>query len=351
MKIVAPLNRDNEINALIDAGANELYCGLLDKKQWQKYSSMGCVNRRGEIYCNLNSLEELKKTVEVAHRRNVRVVLALNEFYDDEQLLMAFRQAESAMRYGIDAFMISDIGLMLKIRNKYKKIKLYLSSCASVFNPVAIEFYIELGISRLILHRHFKVEEIKLLKEKVPKGLEVEVFVLNERCYNVDGFCSFQHGKVSAKLRYGVQFYLKKFIKKYVRLMPNSVLQLINQSLVGNDSVCCFSFRQETKNVTGEHGTITFNSPERFLYACGLCAIYDFYKADISHLKISGRSVLTDQVCNVSIVKEILGILNDVVSRDSFVSQTKNIVKSKGRRCAPDFCYYNDVYGTSFKYK
>lgn len=338
MKIVAPLNRYNEINALIDAGADELYCGLLDKKQWQRYASIGCLNRRGEIFSNLNSLKELESAVKISHNRNVPLTLALNEYYNEDQAVVALKQAREAVDCGVDGLLVADLGLILKLKGKLKDTELYLSSCATVFNSEAVKFYTDLGVSRIVLPRHLNIGELKRLKDLLPERLGIEVFVLNERCFNLDGFCSFQHGKLTAVFKYGFQSYLNRLMKRYIRLLPGSILKNFNRDIVKNDHVCCFPFQGGPSCAKGE--MFIFNTPESFLYACGICALYDFCKIGLSHVKIAGRSILTDQIRNVSLIKQVLGLLNNKITKKEFIARAKDMAIAKGRACRPDLCYY-----------
>lgn len=342
MKIVAPLNRLNEIEGLISAGANELYSGLVDWVQWQRFGGPGCINRRAEIFSNLNNLAQLKKAVDISHRHGVSFVLALNEYYNQAQCQLAIKQAEIALDYGVDAVLVADIGLMLMLRDRFRGLKFYLSSCAPVFNLETINFYVELGISRIVLHRHLSIEEIKELSVAVGRRLEMETFILNERCYNIDGFCSFEHGKCSSLFNFKVQQCIKGIIKKSIRFFPSAILNRINNRLVKNSHPCCFSFRRplSKSEFKGSNSTVMFNTEKTFLYACGLCAVYDFNLLGVAYIKISGRSILTDQIKNIRLVKKVLGLLDKVANKEEFVFQVKKICRLDNRPCHPAYCYY-----------
>jgi collagenase-like PrtC family protease len=337
MKIVAPLNRSNEINSLIQAGADELYSGLVDYAQWQKFGGAGCINRRAETFSNLNSVDELRKSVDIAHRHNIPFVLTLNEYYDEAQCREAIHQAQIAVDNGVDAILVADIGLMLVLKEKFKRLKLYLSSCAPVFNSETISFYSNLGVSRIVFHRHLSMNELKELSSKVRGGLELEAFVLNERCYNIDGFCSFEHGKCTNIFGFKAQQHVKEAMKKYIRLFPQKILNRINNYLVKESHPCCFPFRQKTTN---GFENVTLNTEKAFLYACGLCAIYELNSLGVSHIKISGRSMLTDQVKNIRLVKEALMLLENVADRNEFILGAEKIAKRFGRSCGPVYCYH-----------
>jgi collagenase-like PrtC family protease len=342
MKIVAPLNRLNEIEGLISAGADELYSGLVDWSQWQRFGGLGCINRRAEIFSNLNSIAQLKKAVDISHSHGVSFVLALNEYYNEAQCQLAIKQAELALDCGVDAVLVADIGLMLMLRDRVKGLKFYLSSCAPVFNLEAINFYVELGVSRIVLNRHLNIEELKELSVAANKKLEMETFVLNERCYNIDGFCSFEHGKCTNIFNFKMQQCIKSVMKKSIRFFPAVILNKLNNFLVKNSHPCCFTFRQKLLESEFEENSsrVMFNTQKAFLYACGLCAIYDFNRLGISHIKISGRSVLTDQIKNIRLVKEALGLLEKVASKEEFIFQVEKIARLNNRPCHPVYCYY-----------
>jgi hypothetical protein len=113
-------------------------------------------------------------------------------------------------------------------------------------------------------------------------------------------------------------------------------LQFINNYLVSKSHPCCYTFRERGSSA----GKITFNTADHFLYACGLCNIYDFYKLGVSHIKIAGRSILTDQIKNIRLVKEITGLLDGQIQREDFVKIARNIAGS-AKKCRPLHCFYS----------
>ncbi|MBR0350460.1 MAG: hypothetical protein IJH76_01325 [Clostridia bacterium] len=69
MKILAPISSLKEVEKVINAGADEVYCGIIDKKLTEKYS-LPFINRRPFDNCNLSSFNELKGVVDYCHKRN-----------------------------------------------------------------------------------------------------------------------------------------------------------------------------------------------------------------------------------------------------------------------------------------
>jgi len=60
MKILAPLNSPREIRPLLEAGADEIYCGVLAREWKDRYTNVGSINRREWSTSNLNTYQELE---------------------------------------------------------------------------------------------------------------------------------------------------------------------------------------------------------------------------------------------------------------------------------------------------
>ena len=65
MKIVCPLDNKEEVLDLINAGADEFYCGFVSDEWIKKFSVMASANRREWGDCNFRSIEDLKQTLKI----------------------------------------------------------------------------------------------------------------------------------------------------------------------------------------------------------------------------------------------------------------------------------------------
>ena len=111
MKILSPVSRVDETERLVQAGAEELYCGLLPS-DWP-YVALS-INRRQEPEANFQSFDELKMCADIAHTHGVPLFLTLNEhYYIDKQYPYILNYVRQALDAGVDAFFISDITLLL----------------------------------------------------------------------------------------------------------------------------------------------------------------------------------------------------------------------------------------------
>ncbi len=345
MFIVAPISRTNEVDPVIDAGADELYCGMLTPEQLDHYANVGCLNRRAEPSSNLSGYGELREVVKIASARKVPVSLTLNEFYDERQLRGALAQLEKALEIGVRRFIVSDIGLLSAVRKgNYPGIELHISSCTAISNSSAIGFYMAFDPSRVILNRHLSLPEIQRMQESFP-GLDKEVFLLNERCYNIDGLCTFLHGRLSPNYNLARQAMLAVMRNMNMRLVPRALRRLAHRWGVRNSLSCCYRFRARGEGrARGAQETVSFNEPDSFLQACGVCALREFSLMGIRYLKIPGRSLLVDKTRDIRVLKEAVALLSTAAGEEEFREGAKRIVHEKyGRACAPGYCYYSDA--------
>ncbi len=87
----------------------------------------------------------------------------------------------------IDALIMSDPGLIKLILDNYD-ISIHLSVQANATNYLAVKFWKDLGVKRVILPRELTLDEIKHISEKV-EDIELEFFVHGSICMAYSGRC------------------------------------------------------------------------------------------------------------------------------------------------------------------
>ena len=345
MKIVSPVTSFSETRALIKAGADELYCGVLPADLLRKYGIVSCLNRRPNVFSNLSGYRELVKIVNLAHAGNVRVALTINEFYPETQIEPAWEQFKRGIECGVDAFIVSDIGLLCRIQGEKKnaRFEVHISNCGAVFNPESVAFYREFGASRIILPRDLNTAEAAGLVGSMPAGMEAEAFVLNQKCRNIDGFCSFQHGINPPGIRFPP---VSAFGKLIAGLIPVRFLKSARISAIENELGCCLDY--DISPAEGSLGAETIrsyyeNRACRFLDSCGACAIYDLNAAGIKFLKIVGRCLVSDKVKDIRFIKACLGLLDSAAGKNEFTRGVKGLKEKffgTEKGCGREYCYY-----------
>src|SRR5690606_20240528 len=86
-----------------------------------------------------------------------------------------------------DAFIVQDIGLIRLIRKRYPHMEIHASTQMTITNYEAIELLEDLKLHRFVLGRENSLDEIKKIREKTDK--ELEVFVHGALCVAYSGQC------------------------------------------------------------------------------------------------------------------------------------------------------------------
>lgn len=108
------------------------------------------------------------------HHNDVPVYITLNApFYPGESLDYVVALAEKlSLDLSFDALIVSDVYLLIRLYRKALKVRLHLSSLGSCFNSHTVDFYRQLGVSRIILPRELKLSEIRHLVTGSPPDME-----------------------------------------------------------------------------------------------------------------------------------------------------------------------------------
>lgn len=324
MKICVGLRSYDDLERYIEAGANEFFCGTIDEKWVSEYSYLVCLNRRACPSSNLSDFKVLARVVKKAHQHGCKVFYTINEhYYTNSQIKLLDYHIQQALSCEVDAIICSDIGLIRFIYSNYK-CNIHVSTGGTVFNRYAVGFYHEAGVKRIILPRQVTIKEIDSIS-RLNHDLEFEVFMLNEGCINIDGFCNFVHG---------------------LRYVSEKGHEQQNEFGVG----CMLKY--DVVNIKGEIPREFFvDDIEKKLYSavkqcgtCGVCAVYFFKDMNIHSLKLVGRSTPAKQIENdIKFLKKALALTKEAVSFKEYHSMvSEQWCKRKGDNRIK-FCYYPDI--------
>ena len=328
LKILSPVDSSNEAEKLIEAGAEEFYCGLIPE-EWNSRYFPASIDRRPKG-SHLNSFEELKELISISHSKGVPVYLTLNEHYYTEKQYPLIREfIEKVISYKINALIIADLAVLLFMRKNNFKVKVHISTGGTAFNSEAIGFYKDLGVSRVILPRHLTTEEIRGLRKKSP-DIELEAFILNSRCVNVDGFCTFQHGLGGAS---------NKLLFRNACMLPYQVSIFPGEnSLKDADDILKQEIAIKRQHIWSK--CHIDDSP------CGACAVIDFAEIGLDGIKIVGRgNLLEKKIMDIGFLKKVKDILgNSGIGKDELRKRVKELYnETYKRQCRYYMCYYPDV--------
>ena len=338
IKILSPVSRCDEVEDVIAAGADELYCGILLDDWIKGYTVSASLNRRQEDNTILGtsphfkSFEELKESVEIAHTRSVPVILTLNEhYYSKEQYPYLLSYVDKVLEAGIDAFIIGDVAFILSLRERGISTDIHISTAGTAFNSETVRFYQELGASRVILPRHLTIEEIESIASEV-SDVELEAFILNSRCANIDGFCTFQHGLADL-------FPDEKVKEQYLNacMLPYKI-SVYPDAKVESDSDIKEKISWERQSIWS-----ALHIDDR---PCGACALFEFSKIGLHGVKIVGRqNAKSKKIKDVIFLRTLIDSLSEKnPSKEEFRKYSRSLYQETYEwPCLIFKCYYPSV--------
>jgi len=113
---------------------------------------------------------------------------ALNIYFHEDDLDNLEENLDYIANYPFDAFIISDIGIVRKLREFFPDTELHLSTQANCVNSEAVKMYRDMGFTRVVLGRETSLKEIERIKSNVP-DVELECFIHGAMCLAYSGRC------------------------------------------------------------------------------------------------------------------------------------------------------------------
>lgn len=126
--------------------------------------------------------------VEMVHARGKKINATMNICPKPGDVENFKRALPGLVEQGVDAVIVSDVGMMSWIHEHYPNMPIHASIMTSVVNVEAAKFFKELGASVIVVSRSLDdIEGIRRIKEET--GVDIELFVHGGICYMFDGLC------------------------------------------------------------------------------------------------------------------------------------------------------------------
>lgn len=175
IELLAPAGDIEKLKIAVDYGADAVYFG-------------------GEMFSlragagNL-TVDEIREGVEYAHSHGVKCHMTLNIFAHNEDIEPLRSYLNTIKDIPIDAFIVSDPGVICIVREIMPEAELHLSTQANMTNYVTARFWYNQGIKRLVLARELTLNEIRQVRDMIPDDMELEAFVQGAMCISYSGRC------------------------------------------------------------------------------------------------------------------------------------------------------------------
>jgi putative protease len=135
------------------------------------------------------SLEDMKKGIEYAHSKNVKVYVTANIIAHNNDLEGVREYFNELKQIKPDALIIADPGILQIAKEEIPEIELHLSTQANNTNYASMNFWYNQGVKRVVVARELSFKEITEIRSKIPVDLELEAFIHGAMCISYSGRC------------------------------------------------------------------------------------------------------------------------------------------------------------------
>ncbi|HBL40148.1 MAG TPA: peptidase U32, partial [Ruminococcaceae bacterium] len=174
-ELLAPAGDLERLEAAVRYGADAVYLGS---------------TRLGMRSAPQNfDIEALTKAVQFCHENGKKVYLTANILAHNRDLRDIEEFFQTAKDAGVDALIISDLGIFSLAKKYTPEIEIHVSTQMGVTNHEAANALYRMGAKRVVLARELSLEEIAEIRAKIPSDMEIECFIHGAMCVSFSGRC------------------------------------------------------------------------------------------------------------------------------------------------------------------
>ena len=135
------------------------------------------------------SPEELPKAVRYAHDHGVKVHVTVNTMPRNGEVDDLPEHLQRLDDAGVDALILADLGVFTMAGRYAPHCARHISTQQSIANYACAQSWFDLGAQRVVLARELSLEEIRTIRQKTSKELEIETFAHGAMCVSYSGRC------------------------------------------------------------------------------------------------------------------------------------------------------------------
>ena len=132
---------------------------------------------------------EIVEAAEYCHERGVRVYVTVNVMPRTDEYGELRRFVKILSEAGVDAVIVSDLGVFSAVREIAPGMEIHVSTQASVVSAESCKAWYRMGASRVVVARELSLRDIAAIRQNVPKEMELETFVHGSMCVGYSGRC------------------------------------------------------------------------------------------------------------------------------------------------------------------
>ena len=175
LELLAPAGDMEKLRTAVTYGADAVYFG-------------------GEMFSlragagNL-SIPEIRQAMDFLHERDRKGYMTVNIYPHNADIPLLRDYLGSIRDIPVDAFLVSDPGVMSLIRDIMPDAELHLSTQANTTNYLTASYWAGQGVSRIVAAREMSLAELAEMRSYLPDDIEIEAFVHGAMCISYSGRC------------------------------------------------------------------------------------------------------------------------------------------------------------------
>ena len=243
--------------------------GDMEKLKTAVYYGADAVYFGGEMFSlragagNL-SVPEIREAMDFLHARGARGYMTINIYPHNEHLNLLRNYLMEIKDNPVDAFLVSDPGVMTILKEIIPDAEIHLSTQANTTNYMTARFWASMGVKRIVTAREMSLKEIREMRDQLPDEVEIESFVHGAMCISYSGRCLMSNFMTGRDANMGACTHPCRW--KY---------SIVEEKRPGE----YYPIEEDS------HGSYIMNSRD----LCMLDGIPDLAAAGVSSLKIEGR--------------------------------------------------------------
>ena len=131
--------------------------------------------------------DELIEAVKYAKLRDVNIFVTVNTSIKETEIKDLISYTDFLYKIGVDAIILSDIGIAEVLRKRYPNMELHASTQISAHSLNDVLELKQVGFDRVVIARELGIEEIKEICDNV--DIDIEVFIHGAICVCYSGQC------------------------------------------------------------------------------------------------------------------------------------------------------------------
>lgn len=174
-ELLSPAGNYEKMKAAVNYGADAVY---LAGKSFGMRAASGNFSR-----------EELIAAVYYCHSHGVKLYITVNVMPHTHEYGELYGYIKFLDAIEVDAVIVSDIGVLMAVREAAPGLEIHISTQASAVSAQACIAWHKLGAKRVVLARELTLSDIREIRAAIPDSLELETFVHGAMCIAYSGRC------------------------------------------------------------------------------------------------------------------------------------------------------------------